>query len=148
MTDGNDCDQAAVNISFAQYRIERTVKKNLQDFYEDLVHKDGWKHIAPLLRALPQIEREIQLRGLNSFTSHEVLRVTPHADYPDWGRDDILSIVPDRSGLARVIFQTKADLSLKIPIVDVFEKGGSLVPYDELVPIVIPYLEKLAQNRG
>jgi hypothetical protein len=123
------------------------VKRTLPNFYADLIHKEGWKHIAPLLDALPMIEAEIRSRKLNAFTSHEVLRVTAHAEYSEWVHDDILSIVPERSGVARVIFQTEADRNLKIPIVDVFEQGGSLIRYDKLIPTIIPYLEKLAQRK-
>jgi hypothetical protein len=123
------------------------VVKTRHDFYTELVRKKGWAHIAPLLDLLPTIEAETQSRGLNIFTSHEVLRITPHTEYSEWTHDDILSIVPDRSGVARVVFQTKEDLNLKIPIVDVFEKGGSLIPYHELIAAIIPYLEKLAQKK-
>src|SRR5262245_6377101 len=125
----------------------KSVKRTLHDFYGDLVFKHGWKHIAPLLDVVAAVEAEIQKRQLAVFTSHEILRVTPHATHSDRLEDDILSIVPDRSGVARVIYQNKSDRE-KLPVWEFLEKGGSAVSYDSLVSTIIPYLERLAQKRG
>ena len=122
------------------------MKKTLTEFYGDLVRKHDWQHLAPLLDSLPAIEVEIGSRGLNTFTSHEVLRITPHTECSEWTQDDILSIVPDRSGVARVIFQTRADQK-KMSIVDLFEKGGSATPYQDLISTILPYLDVLAQKK-
>jgi len=121
------------------------VKRTLHDFYSDLVFKHGWKHIAPLLDVVVAVEAEIQKRGLTVFTSHEMLRVSPRATHREWFDDDLLSIVPDRSGVARVLYQHKGDHQ-QLGVVDFLEKGGTAVAYSELVPTIIPYLERLGQK--
>ena len=122
------------------------MKQSLQDFYCNLVHQHGWKHIAPMLDVIPAIETEIQKRGLSVFTAHEILRVTPHEAHAERIEDDILSIAPDRSGFARVIYQSKIDRQA-LPIVEFIDRGGSQVSYAELVSTVIPHLERLAHQR-
>jgi hypothetical protein len=124
----------------------QAVKRSLQDYYGNFVHKHGWKHIAPLLDVIAPIETEIQKRGLFVFTSHEILRVTPHETHADRMEDDILSITPDRSGFARVIYQNKCDRQA-LPIDEFLDRGGSEVSYESLVSNIIPYLERLAQKR-
>src|SRR5436190_17915531 len=99
------------------------MKRALHDFYGASVYKHGWKHVAPLLNVIPAIESEIQKRELTAFTSHEILCVSSQTTYPEWFDDDMLSIVPDRSGVARVLFQTKEDHN-RIGPVDFLEKGG------------------------
>ena len=123
------------------------VKRTLHDFYSDFVYKHGWSHIAPLLDVISVIESEIQKRNLTKFTSHEMLCVSSQATYPEWFDDDILFIVPDRSGVARVLFRVKEDRD-KMGPVDFLEKGGTAVPYEELLLTIIPHLEKLAQRKG
>jgi hypothetical protein len=120
------------------------VKGSLHDFYANLVQKDGWKHIAPMLNIVATIETEIQKRHLVAFTSHEILRVTAHEAHADRVEDDILSIAPDRSGYARVVYQSKSDRQA-LPIVEFLDRGGSDVSYDSLVSTIIPYLERLAR---
>ena len=122
------------------------MKRSLHDFYSNLVFKYGWKHVAPLLGVVAAIEAEIQKRQLAVFTAHEILRVTPHKTHADRMEDDILSIVPDRSGVARVIYQNKSDRQ-KLPVWEFLEKGGAAVSYDTLVSTIIPDLERLAQKR-
>ena len=122
------------------------MKRTLHDFYSDFVFKHGWKHIAPLLDVVVAVEAEIQKRGLTVFTSHEMLRVSPHPTHRDWFDDDLLSVVPDRSGVARVLYQSRDDPQ-KVGVVDFLEEGGTAVAYSELVSTIIPHLERLAQKR-
>jgi hypothetical protein len=122
------------------------MKRSLHDFYGDLVHKHGWKHVAPLLDVLPAVETEIQKRRLAVFTSHEILRVAPNEVHADRVEDDILSIVPDRSGVARVIYQSKSDRQT-LPAWEFLDRGGLVVSYEALVSTIVPYLEQLAHKR-
>lgn len=122
------------------------MKRSLHDFYDDLVHKHGWEHVAPLLDVVGAVETEIQKRHLSVFTSHEILRVTPHEAHVDRMGDDILSIAPDRSGFARVVYQSKSDRQA-LPIWEFLDRGGAEVSYETLVSTIIPYLERLAHKR-
>lgn len=120
--------------------------RSLHDSYGDLVHKYGWKHIAPFLGVVDELEAEIRKRQLGMFKSHEILRVTPNEGHERRMEDDILSIAPDRSGVARVIYQSKSDRQ-ELSIGEFLDRGGTAVSYDSLVATIIPYLERLVHKR-
>lgn len=81
---------------------------SFENFYRKLVEEHGWKRVASLLEVLPELEAEIERHGLQKFRSREILRITPIAEYPF--SDDLISIVPDECGMARVFFQKKEDI--------------------------------------
>jgi hypothetical protein len=115
---------------------------SFENFYRKLLEVHGCKRVAPLLEVLPKLEAAINQHGLQKFKSHEILRVTPRAEYPF--QDDLISIVPDECGMARVFFQKKEDPE-KIMIL--FSKGGTLVAYEDLVTFLLPHFEKLSEKK-
>lgn len=123
------------------------MKKTLHEFYRDLVFNHDWKHIAPFLDVITAVETEIHQRGLTAFTSHEMLRISPHAQPCDWFKEDMLYIMPDRSGSARVLYVSQED-NKKIGAMDFYQGGGLTVPYDHLIPSIIPNLERLARKQS
>jgi hypothetical protein len=99
-----------------------------------------------MLDVLAAVETEIRKRQLAVFTSHQILRVAPTEAHAGRLEGDILSIAPDRSGFARVVYQSESDRQA-LPISEFLDRGGSEVSYDALVSTVIPYLERLAHKR-
>ena len=118
--------------------------RSLEDFYRKLVEKHGGKRVAPLLEVLPELEAEINRHGLYRFTSHEILRITPHVENAERVQDDLISIVPDECGKARVFFQKKEDTD---KIMVLFGKGGVLVDYKHLASTLSPHFHNLAAKK-
>jgi hypothetical protein len=116
--------------------------RSLESFYRKLVEEHGCKRVAPLLEVLRELEVEIERHKLQKFKSHEILRITPIAEYPF--SDDLISIVPDECGMARVFFQKKEDHDKTMVL---FSKGGILVEYRELVSMLAPHFKELAKKR-
>lgn len=118
------------------------MRKTLTEFYRNLLEHDGWERVAPLLEVLPELEAQINQHGLHRFTSHEILRISPNAKNPV--QDDLISIVPDKSGKARVFFQRKQDPD---KVMVLFGDGGTLVEYANLASYLSPHFEKLAERK-
>jgi hypothetical protein len=93
---------------------------------------------------LPELEAEIGHHGLHVFTSHEVLRISPHAEFHKWAQDDLISIVPDECRMARVFFQKKDDVD-KVTVL--FGNSGTLMEYPSLASALSPHFKRLAENK-
>ena len=118
--------------------------RSLTEFYSNLLHKyDGWDRVAPLLEVLPELEAEINRHGLHRFTSHEILRISPNAENPIHA--DLISIVPDKCGMARVFFQKKDDVD---KVMVLFGNGGTLMEYKNLTSTLSPHFKKLAETKN
>lgn len=119
------------------------MRKSLTDFYRNLLKKHGWDRVEPLLQVLPELEAEIDRHGLHKFTSHEILRISANAQNPV--QSDLVSIVPDKCGLARVFFQKKDDVD---KVMVLFSDGGTLMEYKSLTSTLSPHFKRLADKVG
>lgn len=123
---------------------EDAVKESVEEFYRGLRDKYGRQSVGSFLDVLPALQAEIRKKRLTVFTSHEVFRVTARSRYSECFEDVLLSIIPDCSGAARVVFQSKVNPE-KTDFSDLYE-AGTLVPYDALIAAVAPYLDRLAER--
>ena len=92
---------------------------------------------------MPQIQVELQRRGLTAFTSHATFCISRHSAYPEWSEDALVRIWPHHTGLAQVVFdEAEREVDDDSAIED-FRDRGELVSYDSVLTHIQPLLDRL-----